>query len=338
MATKSALITGITGQDGSYLAELLLGKGYEVHGIIRRSSSFNTERLDEIYEDPHVGSRRLFLHYGDLTDASALVNLLRDVQPDEVYNLGAQSHVKVSFETPEYTGDVSGLGAMRLLEAVRASRLDTRVYQASTSELFGSAPPPQSERTAFHPRSPYGVAKLYAFWATVNYREAYDMFAVNGILFNHESPRRGETFVTRKITRAVARIKAGIQERLYLGNLESTRDWGYAPEYVEGMWRMLQVSEPDDFVLATGVGATVEQFAEASFRVAGLDHREYVEVDSSYYRPAEVNYLLGDPAKAEAVLEWRATTQWDELARIMVEADVQLVQDQLAGRQVRVDR
>ena len=338
MATKSALITGITGQDGSYLAELLLGKGYEVHGIIRRSSSFNTERLHEIYEDPHVESRRLFLHYGDLTDASALVNLLRDIQPDEVYNLGAQSHVKVSFETPEYTGDVSGLGAMRLLEAVRASRLDTRVYQASTSELFGSAPPPQSERTAFHPRSPYGVAKLYAYWATVNYREAYDMFAVNGILFNHESPRRGETFVTRKITRAVARIKAGIQERLYLGNLESTRDWGYAPEYVEGMWRMLQVSEPDDFVLATGVGATVEQFAEASFRVAGLDHREHVEVDPSYYRPAEVNYLLGDPAKAEAALEWRATTHWDELARIMVEADVQLVQDQLAGRQVRVDR
>ena len=338
MATKSALITGITGQDGSYLAELLLGKGYEVHGIIRRSSSFNTERLDEIYEDPHVESRRLFLHYGDLTDASALVNLLRDVRPDEVYNLGAQSHVKVSFETPEYTGDVSGLGAMRLLEAVRASRVDTRVYQASTSELFGSAPPPQSERTAFHPRSPYGVAKLYAFWATVNYREAYDMFAVNGILFNHESPRRGETFVTRKITRAVARIKAGIQERLYLGNLESTRDWGYAPEYVEGMWRMLQVSEPDDFVLATGVGATVEQFAEASFRVAGLDHREHVEVDPSYYRPAEVNYLLGDPARAEAALEWRATTHWDELARIMVEADVQLVQDQLAGRQVRVDR
>ncbi len=338
MATKSALITGITGQDGSYLAELLLGKGYEVHGIIRRSSSFNTERLDEIYEDPHVESRRLFLHYGDLTDASALVNLLRDVQPDEVYNLGAQSHVKVSFETPEYTGDVSGLGAMRLLEAVRASRLDTRVYQASTSELFGSAPPPQSERTAFHPRSPYGVAKLYAFWATVNYREAYDMFAVNGILFNHESPRRGETFVTRKITRAVARIKAGIQERLYLGNLQSTRDWGYAPEYVEGMWRMLQVSQPDDFVLATGVGATVEQFAEASFRVAGLDHREHVEVDPSYYRPAEVNYLLGEPAKAEAALEWRATTHWEELARIMVEADVQLVQDQLAGRQVRVDR
>jgi len=338
VATKSALITGITGQDGSYLAELLLGKGYEVHGIIRRSSSFNTERLDEIYEDPHVESRRLFLHYGDLTDASALVNLLRDVRPDEVYNLGAQSHVKVSFETPEYTGDVSGLGAMRLLEAVRASRVDTRVYQASTSELFGSAPPPQSERTAFHPRSPYGVAKLYAFWATVNYREAYDMFAVNGILFNHESPRRGETFVTRKITRAVARIKAGIQERLYLGNLESTRDWGYAPEYVEGMWRMLQVSEPDDFVLATGVGATVEQFAEASFRVAGLDHRDHVEIDPSYYRPAEVNYLLGDPAKAEAVLEWRTTTQWDELARIMVEADVQLVQDQLAGRQVRVDR
>ncbi len=338
VATKSALITGITGQDGSYLAELLLAKGYEVHGIIRRSSSFNTERLDGIYEDPHVESRRLFLHYGDLTDASALVNLLRDVQPDEVYNLGAQSHVKVSFETPEYTGDVSGLGAMRLLEAVRASRIDTRVYQASTSELFGSASPPQNEETPFHPRSPYGVAKLYAFWATVNYREAYDMFAVNGILFNHESPRRGETFVTRKITRAVARIKAGVQERLYLGNLESTRDWGYAPEYVEGMWRMLQAAEPDDVVLATGVGATVEQFAEVSFRVAGLDHRDYVAIDPSYYRPAEVNYLLGDPAKAKAVLGWEATTHWEELARIMVEADVQLVDDQLAGRQVRVDR
>ena len=338
MATKSALITGITGQDGSYLAELLLGKGYEVHGIIRRSSSFNTERLDGIYEDPHVESRRLFLHYGDLTDASALVNLLRDIQPDEVYNLGAQSHVKVSFETPEYTGDVSGLGAIRLLEAVRASRIDTRVYQASTSELYGSMPPPQSEQTPFHPRSPYGVAKLYAFWATVNYREAYDMFAVNGILFNHESPRRGETFVTRKITRAVARIKAGIQDKLYLGNLESIRDWGYAPEYVEGMWRMLQVDEPDDVVLATGVGATVEQFAEASFRVAGLDHSEWVAVDPSYYRPAEVNYLLGEPAKAAAVLGWKATTHWDELARIMVEADVRLVEDQLSGRQVRVDR
>jgi GDPmannose 4,6-dehydratase len=338
VATRSALITGITGQDGSYLAELLLGKGYEVHGVIRRSSTFNTERLDGIYEDPHVESRRLFLHYGDLSDASALVNLLRDVQPDEIYNLGAQSHVKVSFETPEYTGDVSGLGAIRLLEAVRASRLDTRVYQASTSELFGSTAPPQSERTPFYPRSPYGVAKLYAFWATVNYREAYDMFAVNGILFNHESPRRGETFVTRKITRAVARIKAGIQDRLYLGNTESTRDWGYAPEYVEGMWRMLQVPEPDDFVLATGVGATVEQFAEASFRVAGLDHREHIEIDPSYYRPAEVNYLLGDPAKAEAVLGWKATTHWEALARIMVEADVQLVDDQLAGRQVRVDR
>ena len=338
MATKSALITGITGQDGSYLAELLLGKGYEVHGIIRRTSTFNTERLDGIYEDPHVESRRLFLHYGDLSDASALVNLLRDVQPDEVYNLGAQSHVKVSFETPEYTGDVSGLGAIRLLEAVRASRLDTRVYQASTSELFGSAPPPQSERTPFHPRSPYGVAKLYAFWATVNYREAYDMYAVNGILFNHESPRRGETFVTRKITRAVARIKAGIQDRLYLGNIESTRDWGYAPEYVKGMWRMLQVPEPDDFVLATGVGATVEQFAEASFRVVGLDHRDHIEIDSSYYRPSEVNYLLGDPTKADEVLDWKAITHWEELARVMVEADVQMVDDQLAGRQVRVDR
>ena len=331
MSSKKAFITGITGQDGSYLAELLLEKGYDVHGLVRRSSSFNTWRIDRIRS-------RITLHYGDLVDQYSLVRTLQKVGPDEVYNLAAQSHVKVSFEMPEYTADVTAVGVLRLLEAVRASRLDTRVYQASTSELFGSAPPPQSERTAFHPRSPYGVAKLYAYWATVNYREAYDMFAVNGILFNHESPRRGETFVTRKITRAVARIKAGIQDRLYLGNLESTRDWGYAPEYVEGMWRMLQVSEPDDFVLATGVGATVEQFAEASFRVAGLDHREYVEVDPAYYRPAEVNYLLGDPAKAEAALEWRATTHWDELARIMVEADVQLVQDQLAGRQVRVDR
>ena len=250
--TKSALITGVTGQDGSYLAELLLGKGYEVHGIVRRSSSFNTERLDDIYQDPHVESRRLFLHYGDLSDASSLVNLLREVQPDEIYNLGAQSHVKVSFETPEYTGDVTGLGALRLLEAVRAAKLETRVYQASTSELFGASPPPQSEATAFHPRSPYGVAKLYAYWATVNYREAYDMFAVNGILFNHESPRRGETFVTRKLTRAAARIKAGIQDRLYMGNMDSIRDWGYAPEFVEGMWRMLQADSPGDVVLATG--------------------------------------------------------------------------------------
>lgn len=336
--TKSALITGITGQDGSYLAELLLAKGYNVHGIVRRSSSFNTERLDDIYQDPHEPGRNLFLHYGDLTDSSALVNLLREVQPDEVYNLGAQSHVKVSFETPEYTGDVTGLGAIRLLEAVRASKLDTRYYQASTSELYGSTPPPQSEITPFHPRSPYGVAKIYSYWATVNYRESYDMFAVNGILFNHESPRRGETFVTRKVTRAVARIQAGIQEKLFLGNLGAIRDWGYAPEYVEGMWLMLQADRPEDFVLATGVGATVEQFVATAFEEAGLDHTSHVEIDPSYYRPAEVDYLLGDPAKAYASLGWKATTHWDELARLMVRADIQQLQDQLAGRTVRADR
>lgn len=336
--TKSALITGITGQDGSYLAELLLEKGYDVHGIIRRSSSFNTGRLDAIYQDRHEPIRNLFLHYGDLSDSSSLVNLLRDVKPDEVYNLGAQSHVKVSFETPEYTGDVTGLGAMRLLEAVRASKIDTRYYQASTSELFGSTPPPQSETTPFHPRSPYGVAKIYSYWATVNYREAYDLFAVNGILFNHESPRRGETFVTRKITRAVARIQAGVQDKLYLGNLDAIRDWGYAPEYVEGMWRMLQGDIPDDFVLATGVGATVGQFVEVAFAAAGLDYTKYVEIDPAYYRPAEVDYLLGDPSKAEQVFGWEATTHWDDLARLMVEADTVLVNDQLAGKGVRADR
>jgi len=335
---KSALITGITGQDGSYLAELLLEKGYDVHGIIRRSSSFNTGRLDAIYQDRHEPIRSLFLHYGDLSDSSSLVNLLRDVEPDEVYNLGAQSHVKVSFETPEYTGDVTGLGAMRLLEAVRASKIDTRYYQASTSELFGSTPPPQSETTPFHPRSPYGVAKIYSYWATVNYREAYDLFAVNGILFNHESPRRGETFVTRKITRAVARIQAGVQDKLYLGNLDAIRDWGYAPEYVEGMWRMLQGDIPDDFVLATGVGATVGQFVEVAFAAAGLDYTKYVEIDPAYYRPAEVDYLLGDPSKAEQVFGWEATTHWDDLARLMVEADTMLVNDQLAGKGVRADR
>jgi GDPmannose 4,6-dehydratase len=336
--SKSALITGITGQDGSYLAELLLGKGYEVHGVIRRSSSFNTERLDDIYQDPHSPGRNLFLHYGDLTDSSALVNLLRDVQPDEVYNLGAQSHVMVSFATPEYTGDVSGLGTMRLLEAVRASKIDTRYYQASTSELYGSTPPPQNESTPFHPRSPYGVAKIYSFWATVNYREAYDLFAVNGILFNHESPRRGETFVTRKITRAVARIKAGLQDRLYMGNMDAIRDWGYAPEYAEGMWRMLQVDEPDDFVLATGVEATVRDFAETAFDAANLDYRDYIEIDPAYYRPTEVDYLLGDANKADERLGWKAKTHWEPLARLMVEADIRQVEDQLAGRAVRLDR
>jgi GDPmannose 4,6-dehydratase len=336
--TKSALITGVTGQDGSYLAELLLAKGYEVHGIVRRSSSFNTERLDDIYQDPHEPVRNLFLYYGDLADSSMLVNLLRDVRPDEVYNLGAQSHVKVSFEMPEYTGDISGLGAIRMLESIRAAGIDTRFYQASTSELYGSTPPPQRESTPFHPRSPYAVAKLYAFWSTASYREAYDMFAVNGILFNHESPRRGETFVTRKITRAVARIRVGLQDTVYLGNLDAVRDWGYAPEYVEGMWRMLQHNEPCDYVLATGVSASVRDFAEAAFAVVDLDYRDHVVVDPNYYRPAEVTALRGDAAKARNELGWVAGTHWDVLARLMVEADCQLVDDQIAGRAVRVDR
>jgi GDPmannose 4,6-dehydratase len=333
--SKSALITGITGQDGSYLAELLLSKGYEVHGIVRRSSSFNTGRLDPIYQDPHVSGRNLFLHYGDLSDSSALINLLRDLQPDEVYNLGAQSHVKVSFETPEYTGDTTGLGAIRLLEAVRAAGASSRIYQASTSELFGSTPPPQQEDTPFHPRSPYGVAKLYAYWATVNYREAYDMFAVNGILFNHESPRRGETFVTRKVTRAVARIRAGLEDKLYVGNMDAIRDWGYAPEFVEGMWRMLQADEPEDFVLATGVGASVEQFVEVAFGHAGLDPADHVKIDPAYFRPSEVDHLLGNPAKAAGRLGWTAKTHWDALARLMVDADIALLDDPRTGRAAR---
>ena len=327
MTTKTAFITGITGQDGSYLAELLLAKGYEVHGVIRRSSSFNTERLDDIYQDPHEPHRNLFLHYGDLSDASNLTNLLRDIRPAEVYNLGAQSHVKVSFETAEYTADVTGLGSIRLLEAIRAAKLDTRYYQASSSELFGSTPPPQSETTPFHPRSPYAVAKLYAYWATVNYREAYDLFAVNGILFNHESPRRGETFVTRKITRAVARIKLGLQDTLWLGNTEARRDWGYAPEYVEGMWRMLQADTPTDYVLATGVAASVQDFVNIAFQQAGLDSAKHVKVDAKYFRPSEVDYLLGDPSKAKTELGWEATTKWDALARLMVDADIDLLAD-----------
>jgi len=333
--TKSALITGITGQDGSYLAELLLGKGYEVHGIIRRSSSFNTERLDHIYQDPHVPDRNLFLHYGDLADASNLTNLLRDIQPTEVYNLGAQSHVKVSFETPEYTGDVTGLGSIRLLEAVRAAKCDTRIYQASSSELFGATPPPQSETTLMHPRSPYAVAKLYSYWATINYREAYDLFAVNGILFNHESPRRGETFVTRKITRAVARIKLGLQDTLWLGNTDAKRDWGYAPEYVEGMWRMLQTDIPDDYVLATGVAASVADFIQVAFHHAGLNAEAHVKIDEQYFRPTEVDYLLGDPTKAKTQLGWEAATKWDDLARLMVDADIDLLADELNGAKAR---
>jgi GDPmannose 4,6-dehydratase len=315
------LITGITGQDGSYLAELLLSKGYEVHGLVRRSSSFNTDRIDGIYQDPHESHRRLFLHYGDLTDGVNLVNLVRDVQPDEVYNLGAMSHVKVSFEMPEYTASTDAVGTVRLLEAIRASGIDCRFYQASTSEMFGSTPPPQNETTTFHPRSPYGAAKLYSHWVTINYREAYGLFAVSGILFNHESPRRGETFVTRKITRAVAQIVAGRQDSVYLGNLDAVRDWGYAPEYVEGMWRMLQHDVPDDYVLATGVGCTVRDFAQTAFAHADLDWEDHVRYDDSYERPSEVDALIGDPSKAASVLGWKAQTQAPALARLMVDAD-----------------
>ncbi|MDG9704011.1 GDP-mannose 4,6-dehydratase [Streptomyces sp. DH37] len=336
--SRTAVITGITGQDGSYLAELLLDKGYTVHGLMRRSSSFNTERIDHIYEDPHTPDRRLVLHHADLSDGVALVNLLRDVRPDEVYNLGAQSHVRVSFDAPLYTGDVTGLGALRLLEAIRASGVRTRLYQASSSEMFGATPPPQNETTPFHPRSPYGCAKVMAYWATVNYREAYGLHAVNGILFNHESPRRGETFVTRKITRAVARIRAGLQEHLYLGNLDAVRDWGYAPEYVEAMWRMLQRDEPDDYVVATGVAATVRDFLTASFGAAGLDWERHVRFDPKYERPTEVDALIGDASKARKLLDWAPTVHYDELARIMVEADVAQLEAELSGRRVRVDR
>ncbi|KAF4409348.1 MULTISPECIES: GDP-mannose 4,6-dehydratase [Streptomyces] len=335
---KSALITGITGQDGSYLTELLLSKGYTVHGLVRRSSSFNTERLDHIYQGPQEPGRTLVLHHADLSDGVALVNLLRDLRPDEVYNLGAQSHVRVSFDAPLYTGDVTGMGAMRLLEAIRASGIDTRIYQASSSEMFGATPPPQNERTPFHPRSPYGCAKVFGYWATVNYREAYGLFAVNGILFNHESPRRGETFVTRKITRAVARIKAGLQERLYMGNLDAVRDWGYAPEYVEAMWRMLQRDVPDDYVVATGQAGTVRQFLETAFTAAGLDWSDYVRFDPKYERPAEVDALIGDASKAEELLGWKPRVMWPELARVMVEADIAQLDAELAGTAVRIDR
>ncbi|MFB7404178.1 GDP-mannose 4,6-dehydratase [Streptomyces rubiginosohelvolus] len=335
---KTALITGVTGQDGSYLAELLLDKGYTVHGLIRRSSSFNTERIDHIYQGPEEPERSFVLHHADLSDGVALVNLLRDIQPDEVYNLGAQSHVRVSFDAPLYTGDVTGLGTIRLLEAVRASGIQTRIYQASSSEMFGASPPPQNEKTPFHPRSPYSVAKVYSYWATVNYREAYDMFAVNGILFNHESPRRGETFVTRKITRGVARIKAGLQNRLHLGNLDAVRDWGYAPEYVDAMWRMLQCDTPDDFVIATGEGVSVRDFLEYAFEHAGLDWREHVRYDPKYERPSEVDALIGDASKAEELLGWKPEVKSRELARIMVDADIRKLADQLSGAAVRVDR
>jgi GDPmannose 4,6-dehydratase len=319
---KKALIIGITGQDGSYLAELLLQKGYEVHGIVRRSSSFNTDRIDHLYQDRHVDSPKLFLHYGDLSDGSRLVSLIGELKPDEIYNLGAQSHVRVSFDEPEYTGDITGLGTSRVLEAVRLAAPGSKYYQASSSEMFGATPPPQNESTPFYPRSPYGAAKVYAYWMTKNYREAYGIFAVNGILFNHESPRRGETFVTRKITRAVAAIKAGVQSKLYLGNLDAVRDWGYAPEYVEGMWRMVQHDEPMDYVLATGKAATIKDFLTSAFSHADLDWQEFVEFDPRYLRPTEVDALIGDASLAERELGWKAKTMPDELARLMVDADI----------------
>ena len=332
---KKALITGISGQDGSYLAELLLDKGYEVHGIIRRSSSFNTDRIDHLYRDPHEEGVRLFNHYADLADPVAMSRLLYEVQPDEIYHLGAQSHVRVSFEIPVYTLDVTGVGTLRLLEAMRETGVTPRFYQASSSEMFGSAPPPQSESTPFHPRSPYGVAKATAFWAAVNYREAYGMFTVNGILFNHESPRRGETFVTRKITRAVARINAGLQDKLYLGNLDARRDWGYAPDFVDAMWRMLQAPEADDYVVATGEQHTVREFCELAFSHLDLDWKAHVEIDRRYFRPAEVDSLLGDSTKAREKLGWEPTVGFEDLVRIMVDADVQTLGDQLAGKVTR---
>ena len=313
---KRALVTGITGQDGSYLTELLLERGYEVHGMVRRSSLLNRSRIDHLHDDD-----RLHLHYGDLTDAVSLVNLVRAVEPDEVYNLGAMSHVKVSFEMPDFTTSTNAVGTLRLLEAIHAARLQCRFYQASTSEMFGSTPPPQNEESPFHPRSPYGASKLQAHWVTVNYREAYGMFGVSGILFNHESPRRGENFVTRKITKAVAAIEAGIQEHVELGNLDAVRDWGFAPEYVEGMWRMLQADEPTDYVLATGVGHSVREFCAAAFAHAGLDWRDHVVINEGFERPAEVDAMVGDAAKATAELGWRARTHALEVARLMVDAD-----------------
>jgi len=317
-----ALITGITGQDGSYLTELLLEKGYEVHGLIRRASTFNTSRIDHLFKDPHDEDNKLHLHYGDLTDAAGMTNLVREIEPDEIYNLAAQSHVMVSFSMPTYTANVDGIGTTTLLEAIRSSKLNTKFYQASTSELFGSTPPPQNEHSPFHPRSPYATAKLYAYWATINYREAYGIHATNGILFNHESPRRGETFVTRKITRAVAAISKGKQEKLYLGNLDAIRDWGYAKEYVESMWLMLQQENPDNYVVATGVGATIEEFCEEAFRLVGLDWRKYTVEDPRYFRPSEVDALIGDPSKVATFLSWKAKTHWKDLVSIMVDADM----------------
>jgi GDPmannose 4,6-dehydratase len=329
---KKALVTGITGQDGSYLADLLLSKGYEVHGIIRRASTFNTARIDHLYQDPHVHGVHLFLHYGDLSDSVQLVKLLYELQPDEIYNLAAQSHVRVSFDIPEYTADITGVGTIRILEAIREAGVRPKFYQASSSEMYGKVQQiPQTETTPFWPRSPYGVAKVFSYWATVNYRESYRLHASNGILFNHESPRRGETFVTRKISRAVARIKLGAKEFLYLGNLEAKRDWGYAPEYVEGMWLMLQQDEPDDYVLATNETHSVQEFVEHAFAHVDLDWKEHVRYDNRYERPAEVDLLIGNPAKAKKQLSWEPKVYFPELVRILVEADLETTKVQLYG-------
>jgi len=326
---KKALITGITGQDGSYLAELLLSKGYEVHGIIRRASTFNTDRIDHLYTDPHINGVKLFLHYGDIADSANLIQIIHKIEPDEIYHLAAQSHVRVSFDIPEYTGDVTGVGTTRILEAIRLTGCKSKFYQASSSEMYGLVQEvPQKETTPFYPRSPYGAAKVYAFWLTVNYRESYNMFATNGILFNHESPRRGETFVTRKITRALAHILAGKQDKLYLGNLDSKRDWGYAKEYVEAMWAMLQADKPDDFVIATGETHTIREFLDEAFGHVNLDWNKYVEIDPIYYRPAEVDLLIGDGAKAEKILGWKPKTSFKDLVKIMVDADIEMVEKQ----------
>ncbi len=333
---RKALITGITGQDGSYLAELLLNKGYEVHGIKRRSSSFNTSRIDEVLPDWHERDARLLLHFADLADSTSLIKLLYRLQPEEIYHLGAQSHVRVSFDIPAYTGDITALGTTRLLEAIRETGIKTKFYQASSSEMFGRVQEvPQRETTPFRPRSPYACSKVYAHWMTVNYREGYGLFACNGILFNHESPRRGETFVSRKITRAVARIRAGIQDKLYLGSLDAKRDWGYAPEYVDAMWRMMQRDSPDDFVVATGETHTVREFVETAFGHAGLDWERSVEIDPRYFRPTEVDVLLGDASKAERELGWRPEVKFHDLVRLMVDADWKSLQDQLDGRSAR---
>ena len=327
MANRVAFITGITGQDGSYLTEFLLSKGYVVHGLVRRASNFNTQRIDHLFKDHHDSQSKLFLHYGDLTDSAGLTNLISFIKPVEIYNLAAQSHVKVSFSMPHYTASVDAVGATTILEAIRSLNLSCKFYQASTSEMFGATLPPQNEDSKFYPRSPYAAAKLYALWVTVNYREAYGIHATSGILFNHESPRRGETFVTRKITRAVAAIKSGRQKNLYVGNLDAIRDWGYAKEYVESMWLMLQQDSPEDYVIATGVGATVKDFCKVAFKEAGLDWEEYVIIDKNYYRPTEVNALVGDSRKAKQKLLWSPKTEWNDLAKLMVESDLRKMND-----------